>query len=100
MGHIIAICDLISILDTIFASGPHNTHLRFRYTCDDNRKRFAIIVAFAVYVPHCNVRYFICGLSRSNTITAICCICAYGLWYFRFNRAPNPTNKLCNHESK
>ena len=38
--------------------------------CDDNRKRFAIIVAFAVYVPHWNVRYFICGSSRSNAITA------------------------------
>ena len=47
--------------DTIIANGPHNTHLRFRYTCDDNRKQFAIIVAFAVYVPHWNVRYFICG---------------------------------------
>ena len=65
----IRICDL-SILDTIIANGPHYTHLRFRYTCDDNRKRFAIIVPFAVYVPHLNVRYSICDFSRSNTITA------------------------------
>ena len=63
MGLIITICDL-SILDIIFANGPHDTHLRFRYTCDDNRKRFAIIVSFAVYVPHWNVRYFICDLSN------------------------------------
>ena len=65
MDLIITIYDL-SILDAIIANGPHITHLRFRYTCDDNRKRFAIIVAFAVYVPHWNVRYFICGLSRSK----------------------------------
>ena len=42
---------------TIAINGPHNTHLRFRYTCDENRKQFAIIVAFAIYVPHWNVRY-------------------------------------------
>ena len=41
MDLIINICDL-SILDTVIANGPHNTHLRFRYTCDDKRKRFAI----------------------------------------------------------
>ena len=81
MDLIITICDL-SILDTIIANGPHNTHLRFRYTCDDNRKRFAIIVAFAVYVPHWNVRYFICGLSRSNTITAN--MLHLRVWYLRF----------------
>ena len=40
---------------------------------NDGVIRFAIIiyiVAYAVYVPHWNVRYFICGLSRSDTITA------------------------------
>ena len=37
--------------------------------------------------PHWNVRYFICGLSRSNTITAIiCCFYAYGIC--GFSRAP------------
>ena len=68
MDLIITIFDL-SILYTIIANETHNTHLRFRYTCDDNRKRFPIIVAFAVYVPHWNERYFICGLSGFNSIT-------------------------------
>ena len=81
MDLIITICDL-SILGTIIANGPHNTHFRLRYTCDDNRKRFAIIVAFAVYVPHLNVRYFICDLSRSDTITAN--MLHLRLWYLRF----------------
>ena len=31
--------------DTIIANGSYYTHLRFRYTCDDNRNRFAIFVA-------------------------------------------------------
>ena len=69
MDLIITICDL-SILDTIIANGPRYTHSRFMYPCDDNRKRFAIIVPFAVYVPHWNVRNSICDFSRSNTITA------------------------------
>ena len=81
MGLIITICDL-SILDIIFANGPHDTHLRFRYTCDDNRKRFAIIVSFAVYVPHWNVRYSICDFGRSNTLTAN--MWHLRLWYLRF----------------
>ena len=68
MDLIITICDL-NILDTINANGPHYTHQRLRYTCDDNRKRFAIIVPFAVYVPHRNVRYSICAFIRPNTIT-------------------------------
>ena len=49
---------------------PHYIYLRFRYTCDDNCKRFAIIVPFAVFLPHWNVRYSICDFSRSITITA------------------------------
>ena len=53
MYHIIPICEM-----------------RFRYNCDDNRKRFAIIVPIAVFVPHWNVRYCICDFSRSITITA------------------------------
>ena len=61
-GPFITICDL-SILDTIIANGLHYIHLRFRYTCDDNYKRFAIIVPFAVFVSHWNVRYSICDLS-------------------------------------
>ena len=81
MDLIITICDL-RILDTVIANGPHNANLRFRYTCDDNRKRFAIIVAYAVYAPHWNVRYFICGLSRSNTLTAN--TFHLRLWYLRF----------------
>ena len=52
---------------------------------NDGVIRFAIIiyiVAFAVYLPHWNVRYFICGLSRSNTITAN--MLHLRLWYLRF----------------
>ena len=60
MYAILFICDL-SILGTINANEPHYTHLRFRYTCDDNRKRFAIIVAFAVYG---------CSTKTANTIRA------------------------------
>ena len=65
-------------------NGPHDPHLRFRYTCDDKRKRFAIIVPFAVYVPHWNVRYSICDFtfSRSNTITAN--MLHLRVWYLRF----------------
>ena len=81
MDIIITICDL-SILDTINANGPHYTHLRFRYTCYDNRKRFAIIVAFAVYVPHWNVRGFTCDLSKSNTITVNRIYVAFALMVF------------------
>ena len=68
MDLVITICDL-SIVDTMIANGRNYTHLRFRYTCDDNRKRFAIIESFAVYVPHWNVRYSMCDFSRSTTIT-------------------------------
>ena len=52
---------------------------------NDGVIRFAIIiyiVAFAVYLPHWNVRYFICGLSRSNTITAN--MLHLHLWYLQF----------------
>ena len=44
--------------------------MRFKYNCDDNRERFAIIVPFAVYLPHWNLRCSICNFSRSNRITA------------------------------
>ena len=50
MDLIITICDL-STLDAIIANGLNNIHLRFRYTCDDNRKRFAIIVALRFTYP-------------------------------------------------
>ena len=84
MDIIITICDL-SILDTINANGPHYTHLRCRYTCDDNRKRFAIIVAFAVYVPHWNLRYFICEyVAFALMVFAVLVghLCGYGIFPF------------------